>query len=335
MKEQVFVSAIVYVHDEEHSVANGLEELNMSLSSIFKNYEIILVNDASADATLLNAREIKESLNGNLTIINLSRRHGIERAMNAGLVKSIGDFIFEIENINFEYSLEIIYSLFKMALSGNDIVAASPNTGLSWTSKLFYKLVNSFSYLKLDLKTESIRIVSRRALNAMLNLKEKVRYRKALYAYTGFKKQLIEYDPIIKLNSEKSKLNRENISTAFDVIVSFSNIGLRVSHYLSILFLLFSLFMAIYTFYNYFFNKNIVEGWTTLMILISFGFTGLFFIVGMLGEYISRLLIEIQNRPFYTTSSTEMYKPVNQYTNNEIHQARIEAAIAKEGGVNL
>ncbi|OPH53104.1 hypothetical protein BC351_32000 [Paenibacillus ferrarius] len=329
MKEQVFVSAVVYVRDEENSVIAGLEQLNDSLAATFVNYEIILINDASSDSTLSNARQVKDIIKGNLTIINLSRRHGIEKAMNAGLVKSIGDFIIEIENIKFEFSLEIIHVLFKTAILGNDIVAASPNTGLTWTSKLFYRLINHFSYLKLDLRTESIRIVSRRALNAMLNLKEKVRYRKALYAYTGFKKQLILYDPIFKVSSQKKKINRENISTAFDVIVSFSNIGLRVSHYLSIVFLLFSLFMAGYTFYNYFFNKNIVEGWTTLMILISFGFTGLFFIVGMLGEYISRLLIEIQNRPFYTTSSVEMYK-TNKFINNEIQQANSEAAVAKE-----
>lgn len=329
MKEQVFISAIVYVRNEENNIASGLEKLNNSLSENFNNYEIILINDASSDKTLLNARIAKDYLLGNLTIINLSRRHGIEKAMNAGLVKSIGDFIFEIENINYDYSLDLLHTLFKTAIAGNDIVAASPNTGLSLTSKLFYKLVNNFSYLKLDLKTESIRIVSRRALNAMLNLREKVRYRKALYAYTGFKKHLISYDPLYKVKSDKSKLNRENISTAFDVIVSFSNIGLKISHYLSIVFLLFSLFMAGYAIYNFFFNKNIVQGWTTLMILISFGFTGLFFIVGMIGEYISRILIEIQNRPFYTTSSIEMYKPA-KHVNQDMQMVYKETAVAQE-----
>ncbi|WP_164716623.1 glycosyltransferase [Paenibacillus whitsoniae] len=329
MKEQVFVSAVVYVRNEGTRVLAGIEQLNAALASIFKHYEIILINDASSDNTLENARKAYEVLLGNMTIINLSRKHGIEQAMNAGLVKSIGDFIFEIENINFEYPLEIIQSLYKTAVSGYDIVAASPNTGLKITSKLFYKVINYFSHLNLDLKTESIRLVSRRALNSMLNLKEKVRYRKALYAYTGFKKQFISYSPIAKLSSPRSKLNRENVSTALDVIVSFSNIGLKASHYLSIAFFLFSISMAIYAFYNYFFNKNIVEGWTTLMILISFGFTGLFFIVGMLGEYISRLLIEIQNRPFYTTSSVELYKP-KKYKNDVDYHSDREVAATKE-----
>ncbi len=66
--------------------------------------------------------------------------------------------------------------------------------------------------------------------------------------------------------------------------------------------------MGAYALYNYLYNKDIVEGWTTLMILISTGFAGLFFIIGMLGEYISRILIETQNRPLYSTKSTELYR---------------------------
>jgi glycosyltransferase involved in cell wall biosynthesis len=326
VKEEVFVSAVVYVRDDQDSVVEGLGQIDSVFSDMYKNYEIILINDASNDQTLERAREIKERISGNLTIISLSRKHGIEKAMNAGLIKSIGDFVFEFESTKINYNLELIPQLFKKAQTGIDIVVASPSTGLPLTSKLFYKIINKVSYLQLDLRTESIRIVSRRALNAMLNLREKVRYRKALYAYSGYKKHVIDYAPLSM--SKKSEINRENISTAFDVMVSFSNIGLKVSHYLSIIFLLFSLFMAGYAFYNYFFNQNVVEGWTTLMILISFGFTGLFFIVGMLGEYISRILIEIQNRPFYTTNSVEIYKPIRRTL--EIENANKEIAAVEE-----
>jgi dolichol-phosphate mannosyltransferase len=66
--------------------------------------------------------------------------------------------------------------------------------------------------------------------------------------------------------------------------------------------------MMFYALYNYLFNRSIVEGWTTMMILLSTGFAGLFFIIGMMGEYISRLLIEVQNRPYYSTKSVEIFK---------------------------
>ncbi|GLI09886.1 glycosyl transferase [Paenibacillus tyrfis] len=327
MKEQVFVSAVLYVHNEYETVRQGIIDLDLILGGMFQYYEIVVVNDASTDLTLEKIREVSKEVNGNMIVISLSRKHGIEKGMTAGLIKSMGDFVFEFETTKFDFSSDIIPNLYRTALTGFDIVVVSPSTGLPWTSKMFYKFVNKISYLELDLRTESTRVVSRRALNAMLNLKEKVRYRKALYAYTGYSKKVLTYQSLIKQHSARSGINRENISTAFDVIVSFSNIGLKLSHYLSIVFLLFSLFMAGYALFNYFFNKNIVEGWTTLMILISFGFTGLFFIVGMLGEYISRILIEIQNRPSYTTQSVDNFKPQKV---NTVETFNNEVAVGKE-----
>lgn len=307
MKETVFVSVVLYVCNDVMIVANSLKKLNYIMSKTFKNYEIIIVNDSSNDGSLDKIRNTIEKINGNTTIINLSRKHGVENAMLAGLNKSMGDFVYEIDSCQIDFPINIIPDLYKTAVKGFDIVAGSSKV-TPITSKLFYKLINKVAYINLSLSSENIRIVSRRALNGMLNLKEKVRYRKALYAFTGFSKTKVDYEIISNINTKKRKVNRENISTALDIIVSFSNIGLKAAHYMSLIFFIFSLFMAGYAFYNYIFNKNIVEGWTTLMILISTGFAGIFFIIGIIGEYISRMLIEIQNRPFYSTKSVEIYK---------------------------
>ncbi|WP_058301443.1 glycosyltransferase [Gorillibacterium timonense] len=306
MKEQVFVSVVIYAHNNESTVREILMTIDDQFDQNFKSYEIILVNDFSQDRTLENAREAIKKVNGDVTIINLSRKHGIEHAMMAGLNKSMGDFVFEVENASLDYPVELLYELFQTATKrGYDIVAATSGS-TSWKSKLFYKILNNLSYMKLSLQTESIRLVTRRALNSMLNLKEKVRYRKALYELTGYSKYLITYHSTSK--PQKKKLNGENISLAIDALVSFSSAGLRAAHYLTFAFFGISILMGIYALYNYFFNQSVVEGWTTLMILISFGFAGLFFIFGVIGEYISRILTEIQNRPFYSTSSVEMFK---------------------------
>ncbi|WP_046216455.1 glycosyltransferase [Paenibacillus wulumuqiensis] len=306
MKEPVFVSIVMYTYNNSKVIENTLINMDQVISTHFKNYELILVNDASSDQTIEKARDAIKNLHGDTTIINLSRKHGVEAAMLAGLNKSIGDFVFEVESVDVNYPFELLYEMYKTATSkGYDIVAATTGkTG--WKSKIFYKLLNSMSYLQLSLSTENIRLVTRRALNAMLNLKEKVRYRKALYEFTGYSKTLITYKPDRTVNSKK--MNKENFALAIDALVSFSNAGLKLSHYLSIAFFLFSIFMGGYALYNYFFNKYVVEGWTTLMILISFGFAGVFFIIGILGEYIARILIETQNRPFYSAASVEMYK---------------------------
>ncbi|MFB5674643.1 glycosyltransferase [Paenibacillus terreus] len=306
MKEQVFVSAVLYAHNNELEIDQALLELDCTLRTYFKNYEIIIVNDSSQDRTLENAHSVIKDIFGDVTIINLSRKHGVEHAMMAGLNKSMGDFVFELESLCIDFRMELLYKMFKTATGkGFDIVAASSGQA-GWKSRMFYKLLNQVSYLNLSLSTESVRLVTRRALNAMLNLKERVRYRKALYELTGYSKTLVQYEPINKIIGRK--VNRENISLAIDALVSFSHFGLRAAHLLTVVFFLFSLFMGGYALYNYYFNQSVVEGWTTLMILMSLGFAGLFFIGGIIGEYTSRILIEIQNRPFYSTKSVEMYK---------------------------
>lgn len=309
MKEKVFVSTVIYTKNNQAIISNALLKIDRILKDTFENYEVILVNDASSDDTLEQVREVSKQLSGSLVILNLSRTHGPEKAMMAGLIKSMGDFVYEIENIDMDFDYEHIPVMYRMALKGKDIVVLTPSTHTSLASKMFYRIINKVTYLKLDLKTETVRLVSRRALNAMLNLKEKVRYRKALYAYNGYNKESILYHPSSSNKSKSKKFNRENVGTAFDIIVSFSNIGLKSAHYLSLIFFAFCLFMGGYALYNYIFNVHVVEGWTTLMMLISFGFAGLFFIVGMIGEYITRILIEIQDRPFYTTRSVEIHKP--------------------------
>lgn len=306
MKEQVFVSVVLYAHNNESEVEQVLIQLDNTMMNHFKNYEIILVNDFSRDSTLGNAHEAIKSMYGDTTIINLSRKHGVEHAMMAGLNKSMGDFVFEIESLAIDFDAELLYEMFRTSTSkGFDIVvAASGQAG--WKSRTFYKLLNRVSYLNVSLSTETVRLVTRRALNAMQNLKERVRYRKALYELTGYSKTLIQYEALNK--GKGRQLNRENISLAMDALVSFSHFGLRAAHLLTGIFFVFSLFMGGYAVYNYLFNQSIVAGWTTLMILISLGFAGLFFIAGIIGEYTSRILIEIQNRPFYSTKSVEMFK---------------------------
>lgn len=307
MKEHAFLSVVVYVRDDSDHLEEELVRIASCLEKKFERFEVLVVNDCSSDTTRRILRSVAAKLSCNFTIINLSRRHGLELAMMAGLEKSIGDFVLEIDTLPLEIPCEMIADLFKKTKEGYDIVAASPGHHVSLKSRLFYAMVNRMSYLQLDLCSERVRIVSRRALNAMLRLREKVRYRKALYTLTGYGKTIVYYTPKQK---RAVKSNRENIALAMDVIVSFSNFGLKVSHYLSFVFALFSLLGTGYGLFNYFFNQNVVPGWTTLVVLISLGFAGTFFVLGMIGEYLARVLTEVQNRPMYSVSHIETYKPL-------------------------
>jgi glycosyltransferase involved in cell wall biosynthesis len=305
MKEKVFVSAIAYIHNEETRVEEFIKRIDFKLNELFEDFEIIIVNDFNSGNSLNKIKALHHDLNGNLVILNLSRKHGLESSMMAGLDKSIGDFVFEFDSTHIDYPEDILIDMYRTAVTGYDIVSVSPiRTNIN--SRLFYSLMNKVAYSDLNLSTERIRVVSRRALNAMFNLKEKIRYRKALYALTAFDSKKLTYEPT---QSTKREFNRENVKQAFDIFVVFSNFGLRFGHYMSFVFFLFSLFMIGYSLYNYIFNQSVVEGWTTIMIMLAVGFSGVFFIMGMIGEYISRILTEVQNRPYYSIHSVEIIKP--------------------------
>jgi len=308
IKEAVFISVVTYLYNDEKRVNNFLKSIDAILHHRFETYEIILVNDFSTDQTLTNVRTTIKEINGNVILVDLSRKHGIEQAMMAGLERSVGDFIFEFDSANIDYPIDVVHEVYQVAVTGYDIVSASAIKESPFSSRVFYRLINKMSYLDLDLSTESFRLVTRRALNAVLNLKEKVRYRKALYAFTGYAKTKVQYQPINNVASRRKSLSNENINLALSVIVSFSDFGLKLAHYIAILFLAISLSVIGYSLFQYFFKQNIVEGWTSLMILVAFGFSGIFFILGMLGEYIGRILTETQNRPSYTIRSAEVYK---------------------------
>lgn len=312
MKEQNFISLVVYLYNCEETISKFLLSVDNFINEKFKSYEFVLVNDNSSDNTVGRIKEISDEIKGNITLINLSWKHGQELAILAGNDMAIGDFIYEFNSTVINYPLNTIYRLYEKCISGFDVVAASPATDLRFTSQLFYKFLNHVSYLDLDLTTETFRIVSRRALNRILQMKEKTRYRKALYRYSGFPATNITYE---KNNSgnrfDKSaeRTFKEKINLAFEILLSFSNIGLSITMILSLLFLGVSITGGIYALYIYFTLDSVVSGWTTTMLFLSAGFSGIFFVLGLLSKYVSLLLIELKERPLYT------YTSVNKISN--------------------
>lgn len=307
MKCQIFVSLIVYLHNNEPVAGDFLRTYDAFLRENFDLYEIVVVNDGSRDNTAAAVESAMKDVGGNLILINLPWKHGVEPAMMAGLHKSVGDFVFEIDSVRTDFDPALLLELYETATGGFDIVSAVPTTASSFTSRLFYRFINRVSYIDLNMTSESVRLVSRRVLNAMLNLKEQFRYRKALYLLTGYRSTNITYTPASEAGPGSRTISGESMSLATDVIIGFSNIGIKLIHFLSAALFIFSLFIMGYTVFQYLFNKSIVRGWPTIMLFLSIVFSGLFFILGILGEYILRILAEVKGRPYYTVSSVKVF----------------------------
>lgn len=305
MKEKTFISAVVYVYNSEKVIKEFIINLDKTLQQKFEVYEIILVNDCSED----NTRHIIESLNkkltGNLTLLNLAWMHKKELAMLAGSDLAIGDFVFELESTKPDYAFTILFDIYEKALEGYDIVSAYPEGKTKKKSKLFYKLLNKLSHLDVDLVSETIKVISRKALNRALLERGRIRYRKAIYKYCGFPNIAISYKPINKKRADDEISFIEKVSLASDIFVIFSDIGTQIAMLFSLFALIMSLAIGLYAVVVYINFKSILSGWTTLMLFLSLGFSGVFLVLTVIAKYISTILQEQRKTSLYIVESIE------------------------------
>jgi len=307
-KEQRFISFVVSVGNEEKTAGAFLPELIGVAEGMFESWEVIVVLNGSPDGTERAIRETAKASPG-VILITLAWQHDEELAMLAGTDFAIGDLIYEIESTYRDWPVKILATLYEKCLAGNDIVSAVPDRPLSLGSKVFYYLLRKVSYLNLELTTEELRLVSRRSLNAVLSAKETTRYRKALYKSSGFQCATVTYKPLHEKRKRPQDTLLKRIGTAFDVLISFSSFGYNIGILFSVLFLILSIGIGIFAVEWYLVRKEIASGWTTLSLFLSFGFSGIFLVLGLLGKYLSIALIELQQRsPYRVRSVTRIEK---------------------------
>ncbi|CAH0438844.1 glycosyl transferase family 2 [Clostridium neonatale] len=303
-KEKNFVSAVIYIYNNEMYIKNTLERINRKLSDNFEKYEIICVNDNSTDKSVDRIKEFSnKSEQAVITILNMSYHQGLELSMNAGIDFAIGDFIFEFDDIDMDYNDEIIMDVYNKSLKGFDIVSASPKRKMKKTSKLFYKLFNSYSNNSNKLKTETFRVVSRRAINRVQSLNKTIPYRKAVYANCGLKLETIYYNSNLKNNS-KYLDNDTRKEVAIESLILFTNITYRASLFITLLMMLGIVLVGLYTIFI-FISKKPVQGWTTTMLFLSIAFFAIFAILAVIIKYLSIIVELIFKKQEYMIESIE------------------------------
>lgn len=307
MKEKNFISAVVYVHNASKNIQSFLSMVNHCLRENFLKYEIICVNDASTDESVQKIKEFVESEAENVvSILNMSFYQGLEASMNAGVDLAIGDFVYEFDTTHASYKEETIRSVYDRCLQGFDIVAACPKNGNS-DSGLFYKLYNKYSNSQYKLRTESFRILSRRGINRVHSLATSLPYRKAVYANCGLAMDFVEYDggkDSFEISKERKNSRKE---TAQDALILYTDIAYHFSFTFSMAMVGITLLSLIYTIYIYFAKKP-VAGWTTTMLLISFGFFGVSAMMTILVKYASVILKTVFKKQNYVIESIEKLK---------------------------
>lgn len=306
IKEKNFISAVVYIKDTEQVIESFLTNLVQQLDAHFEKYEIICVNDYCKDKSMEIIKKISNKMTNSLSIVNMSFFQGIELAMNAGVDLAIGDLVFEFDTVSIDYPLDTIMDVYYHALEGYDIVNAAPSNSNSNTSRLFYAIFNKFSKGKYQLRTESFRILSRRAINRVHGMSKTIPYRKAFYANCGLKSDTIIYLSNVRNISKKTKQIKENRKElAISSIVLFTDIAYRFAITLTCAMMLVTIGTGLYTIIVFLGNEKPVAGWTTTMLLLSFAFFGLFAIAAIIIKYLTVIMNLVFNKQRYMVESIE------------------------------
>lgn len=298
------ISIIIPMYNEEESLPFLYDRLN-KLADKIENYnvEFLFVNDGSKDKSLQIVKEFKKK-DDRVCYLNLSRNFGKEVAMGAAFDYVRGDAVAIID-ADLQDPPELILDMIKYYEDGYDDVYAKRRSrdGESWlkkyTSKKFYRVLQLVSRVPIQTDTGDFRLLSRRAIEALKSFPEKQRYTKGMFSLIGFKKKEIEFDRDPRVAGETKWNYLKLIDLAIEGITSFTVAPLRIATILGILCAGGSFIYILYMLIKTWVSGIDVPGYASLVcIILMLGGIQLV-CLGVIGEYIGRIFIEVKNRPLY------------------------------------
>lgn len=296
-KEKNFISAVVYLHNDGVRAVKFFKLLTEQLDAHFEQYELIAVDDACTDDTIPLLRDWARDLTKPLTFLHMSLFQRLEPCMNAGLDAAIGDYVYEFDTTDVPYPADMIFAAYQTALTGSDIVSVCPNR-TNGTSRLFYGVFNANSHSAYRLRTDAFRLVSRRAVNRVHASSEHLPYRKAAYAASGLKMTDLTFEGrIIDKGAGR-------FSLAADSLTLYTDAGFKFSAGITLIMMALALAELVYTLVI-FATGHPVEGWTTMMFVLTLGFAGVFAVLAIIVKYLSLLVDLIFKKQKYLIESVE------------------------------
>ncbi len=274
--------------------------------------EFVLVNDGSDDNTL-ESMNVLQAQDDRITIIDLSRNFGKEIALTAGLDHALGDAVVIID-ADLQDPPELIPKLVELWLAGHDVVNAKriKRKGESWFKKLmafcYYRFLYQLGDIKIPKDTGDFRLVSRQALNALLQLRERHRYMKGLFAWLGYSQTSISYERDQRYAGKTKWTFLGLLDLAFEGLTSFSVLPLRLASLTGFLAAIIAFTFGAFILFKKIFFGVAVAGYPSLVVLITFIGGIQLLALGIIGEYLGRVFNETKNRPLYLVKAIKHSK---------------------------
>jgi len=311
MTKKKKVSLIIPCFNEEATLIRLYDALNNCTDNISGYlFEYIFIDDGSRDRTFEILKRI--SGDGKVNYIKLSRNFGKESAMFAGLEAAKGEAVI-IMDADLQHPPELIANLLEKYEQGFDQVVAKrtrdgEHKGRRVITQLYYKIINRFIDVELNDGFGDFRLLSRKAVNALLALQETNRFSKGLFSWIGFETATIEFTNRVREAGQSKFSFRGLLNYAIDGLLSFNSKPLRLLIYTALVILSVSLMYILYILFGVLVSGVEVPGYFTLISAILLLSSVQLLSIGVLGEYIGRIYIEIKRRPNYLVSETNIDK---------------------------
>lgn len=298
------ISIMIPAYNEE-AVLDSLYTRLGTLANDNKDYdfEFLFVNDGSKDKTLQIIRDYAE-LDNRVSYINLSRNFGKEIAMIAGLDHVTGDATVIID-ADLQDPPELIPEMIKYWEEGYDDVFARRESRdgetwfKKWTSKQFYTILEKMSHVPIQKDTGDFRLLDRRAVEALKEIREAERYTKGMFSWIGFHKKELLYKRDPRAAGETKWNYRKLFDLAVNGITSFTTAPLRLSAYIGfIVSVIAFIYLIVIILQTILFGNEIAGYPSTLAVILFLGGVQLLSL-GIIGEYIGRIFNETKRRPLY------------------------------------
>ncbi len=298
------ISILIPAYNEQEVLEHLYQRLGkLANDNRSYDFEFLFVNDGSRDKTLELIQSYAK-IDNRVSYINLSRNFGKEIAMIAGFDYVTGDAMVIID-ADLQDPPELIPRMIKYWEDGYDDVYAKRNSreGETWfkksSSRWFYKILQKTTNIPIQIDTGDFRLLDRRCIEALKQIRETQRYTKGMFSWIGFNKKEITYDrdPRIAGSSKWNYLKLFNF--AIDGITSFTTAPLRISSLFGFIISLISFVYIIVIVINTTIYGNSVAGYPSLMAVVLFLGGVQLLSLGVIGEYIGRIFNETKGRPLY------------------------------------
>jgi polyisoprenyl-phosphate glycosyltransferase len=331
------LSIVVPCYNEEACLGELHARLTAAARSVVgEDYEIVLVNDGSRDRSWEMMRALSAE-DPRLVAINLSRNHGHQLALTAGLDLCAGRRILIID-ADLQDPPELLPAMIvEMDERGADVVyavrrARAGETAFKrGTAKLFYRLLSRLAEIEIPRDTGDFRLMSRRALDALLSLPEQARFIRGMVAWVGFRQVPIAYDRAERHAGQSKYPLSKMIRFALDAVTGFSTAPLRMASHIGLWLVAASVLLLAYIAIG-FLTGTAIQGWTSLMLVVVVLGAVQMFVLGMIGEYLGRLYMEVKHRPLYIVAEIAGHAAGSPSLGHVAHEAETIATSETPGG---